>query len=126
MCYCFPETPPFLPIFGQRCLPRICSKELARNCSAGVSDQGVLPGFIDLGVAGKDAHTFFSPNPNTSVNAFIDYLYLMDADIIVRTRSSFSGTIVKIKGMSCHWALSGEDVPVSGVFVCLPAICQID
>lgn len=103
---------------------RIHSKEMARNCSTSVSDQGVLPGFIDLGVAGEDAHTAFSSNPNvTAVNAFIDYLYLMDADIIVRSGSSFSGTVADIKGLKCREALSAKDVPVSGLFVCLPAIC---
>lgn len=105
-------------------LPHIHSKDMARNCSIDAAEKGVLPGFVDLGVAGQDGHTAYSRNPETTaVNAFIDYLYLMDADIIVRSGSSFSGTVVKMKGMRCHKALSGVDVPVSGIFVCLPTIC---
>eukprot|EP00752_Nemacystus_decipiens_P012206 g10821.t1 len=84
------------------------SKEMARNCSIDVTEWGGLPGFVDLGIAAEDSHTQFSKNPNTTaINAFIDYLYLMDADVIVRTGSSFSGTVANVKGMKCHHMFVG-------------------
>ena len=97
---------------------------MARNCSKDIAEQGAFPGFVDLGVAGEDSHTAFSKNPNTTaINAFIDFLYLLDADIIVRNRSSFSGSVAKISGMKCVRFVSGDNQPDTGIFVCLPALC---
>ena len=97
---------------------------MARNCSKDVAEQGVFPGFVDLGVAGEDSHTAFSKNPDTTaVNAFIDYLYLLDAEIIVRTSSSFSGTVARISGMTCNKFVSGDNQLDMHIFVCLPALC---
>lgn len=97
---------------------------MARNCSIGVGEQGVLSGFVDLGVAAEDAHTEFSQNPTTTaVNAFVDYLYLLDADIVVRSGSSFSGTAVFMKGMRCHDAVSRGDLPGPPISVCVPVVC---
>lgn len=99
---------------------------MARNCSVSVAKHGVLPGLIDLGV-GDDGHTAYSKNPSAAaVSAFIDYLYLMDADIVVRSGSSFSGTVVRIKRMTCIRAPGVQPMlPTShsGLFVCLPPSC---
>eukprot|EP00903_Cladosiphon_okamuranus_P020134 g18487.t1 len=110
---------------GEHDTPIYISKEMARNCSISAADQGVIPGFIDLGV-GNDGHTAYSKNPSAAaVSAFIDYLYLMDADIIVRPGSSFSGTVVQIKGMGCTQAFPGVDSHASGpgLAVCMPPSC---
>lgn len=97
---------------------------MARNCSASAAEQGVLAGFLDLGITEDDSHTEFSKNPNiTAINALLDFLYLMDADIVVRARSSFSGSVIAIKGMECHRALLGPSIPVNGVYFCLSADC---
>ena len=96
---------------------------MARNCSRDIAEQGAFPGFVDLGVTGEDSHTAFSKNPNTTaINAFIDYLYLLDADIIVRTASSFSGTVARIRVMKCVRVVSGHNQPDKRIFGCLHAL----
>jgi len=66
-----------------------------------------MAGYVDLGIAETDAHTSFSKDPATTAsNAFLDFLFLMDAFIIVRTSSSFSGTVATIKGLECTNAKS--------------------
>ena len=98
---------------------------MARNCSKDIAEQGAFPGFVDVGVAEEDSHTAHSKNPNTTaINAFIDYLYLLDADIIVRTASSFSGTATRISGMKCERFVLGDNQPDMHIFVCLPALCR--
>ena len=83
------------------------SKGMTRNCSTSVVQQGTRAGFVDLGIAESDSHTEFSKDPTTTaMNAFIDYMSLMDASIIVRTGSSFSGTVAGLKGMECQDAQS--------------------
>lgn len=97
---------------------------MVRNCSVGAAEHSLLTGSVDLGVSESDAHTEFSKDPETAaLNAFIDFLSLMDASILVRTGSSFSGMIVAIKGLKCHGALPGVDLPVRDLFVCLPTAC---
>jgi len=78
------------------------SKGMARNCSAGAGDYGLKAGFVDLGIAPHESHTAFSKNPDTVVNAFIDFLYMMDAAVIVSTGSSFSFAVSEIKGYQHH------------------------
>ncbi|CAB1118918.1 unnamed protein product [Ectocarpus sp. CCAP 1310/34] len=104
------------------------SKTMARNCTVLAAtlaaEHKVGPGFVDLGIDDVDAHTTFSKNPKaTALNAFIDYLYLMDSSIIVQTGSSFSFTVASIKGMSCHGVAKPEGLPVKNLNVCLPADC---
>ena len=96
---------------------------MARNCSKDIAEQGAFPGFVDVGVAEEDSHTAHSKNPNTTaINAFIDYLYLLDADIIVRTASSFSGTVARNRGRKCARFVSGHNQPDKRIFGCLPAL----
>jgi len=92
---------------------------MARNCSQDAAEHNRLAGFVDLGVDPEDAHTKFSRNPNTVINAFIDYLFLMDATVIVRTRSSFSGTVARIKGLDCHSTINPH-LMVKEILVCQP------
>lgn len=97
---------------------------MARNFSTHAAEQGLRLGFVDLGLSDEDGHTAFSSDPiTTAMSAFIDYLYLMDADIIVRTGSSFSGTVVKIKGMQCTQVLRGQEMPVDHILVCTARNC---
>lgn len=92
---------------------------MARNCSQYAEDRNRFAGYVDLGVDPEDAHTKFSRNPNTVINAFIDYLFLMDATVIVRTRSSFSGTVARIKGLNCHSSINPH-LTVREMLVCQP------
>ncbi|CAN0245335.1 unnamed protein product [Scytosiphon promiscuus] len=102
------------------------SKSMSRNCTSDAAADGELrAGFVDLGIADSDAHTNFSKDPKLSaVSAFIDYLFLMDAAMIVRSRSSFSGTAAKIKGLECRSAPAGEDhAATKGLTMCMPRDC---
>lgn len=97
---------------------------MSRNCTSDAAGSMVTAGFVDLGIADSDAHTNFSKDPKlTAVSAFIDYLFLMDAAMIVRTRSSFSGTAAKIKGLDCQAVPAGEDQAVNGLTMCMPRGC---
>ncbi len=102
---------------------RLCSKSMTRNFSASLAEHGIMAGFVDLGIAESDAHTNFSKDPaTTATNAFIDFLSLMDASIIVRTGSSFSGTVATIKRLKCE----GVQPHVQGspdLFICFPRVC---
>ena len=76
------------------------SKVMARDCAtaAAEDDDNVEVGFVDLGIAPDESHTAVSSNPDTAVNAFIDFLCMMDAAVVVSTGSSFSTAIAIIKG----------------------------
>lgn len=84
------------------------SKDLARECIAKMAVNGLHGGQIDLG---GDTHTEFSHDPNGSMNAFLDLLTLIDATVIVRTGSSFSGVVVTIRDMSCKAVLDTALTP---------------
>lgn len=73
---------------------------MARDCAtaAAEDDDNVEVGFVDLGIAPDESHTAVSSNPDTAVNAFIDFLCMMDAAVVVSTGSSFSTAIAIIKG----------------------------
>ncbi|CAM9898262.1 unnamed protein product [Ectocarpus fasciculatus] len=100
------------------------SKSMSRNCSALAAEYKIQSGFVDLGIADTDAHTGYSTNPDaTALNAFIDYLYLMDSSFIVQTGSSFSYTVASIKGARCRGVPKAKDTPVKSLNICLPANC---
>ena len=69
---------------------------------------------------GGETHTEFSDDPNASMNAFLDYLSLLDATVMVRTGSSFSGTVAMIKGMSCK-GVPDTVLSPRGLQVCTPS-----
>lgn len=78
-------------------------------------------GFVDLGVSAGDAHTSFSANPNkTAHNAFIDFFMLLDAAVVIRTGSSFSGMAVDLNDFVCSRAEVSAELPVSGMLLCGP------
>ncbi|CAB1104555.1 unnamed protein product [Ectocarpus sp. CCAP 1310/34] len=100
------------------------SKTMSRNCTALAAENKIQSGFVDLGIADSDAHTGYSANPDaTALNAFIDYLYLMDSSIIVQTGSSFAFTVASIKGTSCRGAPKTKGAPVRSLYICLPNDC---
>ncbi|CAM9750176.1 unnamed protein product [Ectocarpus sp. 13 AM-2016] len=100
------------------------SMSMARNCSAAAAGRKMLPGLVDVGVPVGDAHTTFSAHPKiAALKAFADFLYILDAEVVVRTASSFSGTAVEMKGMNCFEAKVSVEMPISGLYVCVPAGC---
>ncbi|CAB1096839.1 unnamed protein product [Ectocarpus sp. CCAP 1310/34] len=108
----------FPPFFRSR------SKSMARNCTALAAEHDVTAGFVDLGIDDLDAHTTFSKNPNaTALNAFIDYLYLMDSSVIIQTGSSFSSTVARVKSLKCREVEHPPELPVKRLNVCLPHDC---
>lgn len=96
---------------------------MARNCSADAAEHDIQAGYVDLGVAPSDVHTHNIHNPDTAVSAFLDFLLLMDASVIVRTKSSFSGMICSIKGLKCYDTHNHE--LSTRMVVCLPQVCTI-
>lgn len=94
---------------------------MARNCTAEAVKRDMQAGYVDLGVVEGNAHTSFSSDPKkTARNAFVDFLLLLDAEVVVRTGSSFSGMAVNMKGLVCSVASVSVETPVSGVYVCVP------
>lgn len=88
----------------------------------------IRTGFVDLGIAEVDAHTNFTSTPEkTTLNAFIDYLFLMDATTIVRSGSSFSGTVAMFKGFECRKPRVESKLPMTrmftGLLVCMAPGC---
>lgn len=74
------------------------------------------------GLTDGEVHTMYSHNAElAAVNAFSQYLFLMDAAGIIRPNSTFSGTVCHIRGLKC------ESKPVKSlpteIFVCLPDDC---
>ncbi|CAM9261505.1 unnamed protein product [Ectocarpus sp. 13 AM-2016] len=115
----FHEDVPMTPVYISS-----NSKSMSRNCTALAAEHGIGSGFVDLGIDDVDAHTDFSRNPEaTALNAFIDYLYLMDASIVVQTGSSFSSTVASIKGFICRTKGNPEEMPVLDLKICMPADC---
>lgn len=99
----------------------LCSKSMARNCSAEAELRNMRAGFVDLGVSARDAHTSFSTNPNkTAHDAFVDFFMLLDAAVVIRTGSSFSGMAVDLNGFVCSTAGVSAELPVSGMLICGP------
>lgn len=92
------------------------SKDLARQCIADMAANGIDGRQIDMG---SGTHTEFNSNPDASLNAFLDFMSLMDAAVIVRTGSSFSGMIVTMRGLTCRMVLDTVLTP-RRLVVCTP------
>ncbi|CAM9873547.1 unnamed protein product [Ectocarpus sp. 12 AP-2014] len=100
------------------------SKSMASNCTALAAQHTIRAGYIDLGVSDNDAHTAFSKDPGTTaLNAFIDYLYLMDASVIVQTGSSFPSTVASMKGSKCRVLPLNQPMPMKRMVICSSADC---
>lgn len=86
------------------------------------ADDGVEASFVDLGLQASDMHTGHSSRANVAaLNAFLDFLLLLDATVIVRTGSSFSGTVCVIKGLKCiRSTIAGFSTAIN---ICLPTNC---
>ena len=101
------------------------SKAMSSECTVEAAANGIMTGHIDLGLSASDAHTWFSTKPSlTALNAFLDYLFLMDSAAIIRTSSSFSGTVTKIKAMECH-EMVYDILPGRLLYLCLPGDCSV-
>eukprot|EP00904_Undaria_pinnatifida_P001892 jgi/Undpi1/11703/HiC_scaffold_36.g13998.m1 len=99
------------------------SKRMAKECTLEAADHHIVMGHVDLGLDESDAHTGYSKNPErTAVSAFLDFLFLLDSKIIVRTGSSFSGTVAGIKGLRCH-STTYDLLPKRPVAICIPSDC---
>ncbi|CAM9302049.1 unnamed protein product [Ectocarpus sp. 8 AP-2014] len=91
------------------------SKDLARECIADMAADGLHGGQIALG---GETHTYF-PDEDASMNAFLDFMSLIDATAIVRTGSSFSGMVVAIRDMACKAVLDTVLTP-RRLAICTP------
>lgn len=72
-----------------------------------------------MGLGPGDSHTYYSQHPHAAINAFMDYVLLLDATVLVRSGSSFSGTVAKMKDMICQTALN-VTLGHSRLYVCTP------
>ena len=96
---------------------------MADDCTLEAANDDIVMGHVDMGLNASDAHTAFSKKPlETALGAFLDFLFLMDSTVIVRTASSFSGTVADMKGMHCHQQVY-DSLPKRHVFICLPSDC---
>ena len=76
---------------------------MAKNCTLEAADQHTVMGHVEMGLDSSDVHTAFSKHPlQTALSAFLDFLFMMDSAVIVRTSSSFSGTVADKKGFHCR------------------------
>lgn len=97
---------------------------MARNCSSFARDQDIGAGFVDLGIGPGESHTKFSTNPDTVVNAFIDFLYMVDAAVVVSTGSSFSLAVAEIKGYRVLKVAERDSIEmVESLYLCIPRYC---
>lgn len=96
---------------------------MAKDCAVEAAKHDIGMGHVDLGLSSRDAHTKFSHNPiQTAIGAFLDFFFLLDATVIVRTSSSFSGTVCNIKGLKCHGRVY-DNLPKRVLYRCLPSDC---
>lgn len=94
---------------------------MARNCSAEAVQRDMQAGYVDFGVTEGNAHTSFSLDPKkTARSAFVDFLLLVDAEVVVRTSSSFSGMAADMKGLVCSVASVTVETSISKLYVCVP------
>lgn len=109
-----------LPILSYA-VSHACSIDMERTCSELAAPEVNLV-FVDMGLADNDVHTAFSANPEAASNAFVDFLFLMDATFIVRSKSSFSGVVCSIKGLRCQGSRS-PDLVARHITLCMPRLC---
>ena len=96
---------------------------MAKDCTVEAASHDIVMGHVDMGLNSSDAHTAHSANPlQTALGAFLDFFFLLDATVIVRTGSSFSGTVAKIKGMHCERKVY-DALAERTMFLCLPSQC---
>lgn len=107
-----------MPFFGH-------SKNVARSCIKDLAESGVTGRQVDMGLGPEEAHIEFSLNPNATINAFLDYMFLLDATAIIYSGSSFSGTITMMRGLTCLPSPNSDLLPHQ-LYVCTPdnALCQ--
>lgn len=99
------------------------SIDMERNCTSWGAPYGIDLVFTDVGLAAGDTHTMYTGHPElVALASFLDFLYLMDAQVIIRTASSFSGTVARIKGMRCQLTV---DTLGRGMQMCLPVGCAV-
>lgn len=97
---------------------------MAKSCTVEAAKHDLVMGYVDLGLNSSDAHTQHSQNPlQTALGAFLDFFFLLDSTVIVRTGSSFSGTVARIKGLNCQRKVY-DSLPDRALFVCLPSDCS--
>ena len=76
---------------------------------------------MDMGLSADEAHTSFNGNRDSAINAFLDYMFMMDAKALIRTGSSFSGTVVHIRGLVCQKMTSTDNqLSERGLAACVP------
>lgn len=78
---------------------------------------------VDMGLTADEAHTSHNKtgNSDSAINAFLDYMFMMNAKAIIRTGSSFSGTVVNIRRMGCFRTGSPDNVLLErGLVSCTP------
>lgn len=76
-----------------------------------------------MGLTADEAHTSHNKadNSDSAINAFLDYMFMMNAKAIIRTGSSFSGTVVNIRGLVCLRTGSPDNVlSERGLVSCVP------
>ena len=96
---------------------------MAKDCTVEASKHDIVMGHVDMGLDSSDAHTAHSQNPlQTALGAFLDFFFLLDATVIIRTGSSFSGTVTSIKELKCQRRVY-ETLPKRLMFLCLPSDC---
>lgn len=96
---------------------------MAEDCTIEAANRDIAMGHVDMGLNSTDAHTAYSETPlKTALSTFLDFFFLLDSTVIVRTGSSFSGTVAKIKGLRCRRQVY-EALPKRALFICLPSDC---
>ncbi|CAM9748754.1 unnamed protein product [Ascophyllum nodosum] len=81
------------------------STSLGSSCIADLAEHGIKGVQVDMGLTADEAHTSHNgTNLESTINAFLDYMFLMDAKAIIRTGSSFSGTVTSNRGLTCRSA----------------------
>lgn len=96
---------------------------MVNNCSVH-SPADFTVAFVEKGDANADVFGNASVDTRNASNPFVDYLFLMDAKFIVRSGSSFSGSVCSIKGLRCQQSTS-VDLIARRVILCLPEVCDI-
>ena len=97
---------------------------MAIDCEA--SNPDIIMGYVDMGLTSRDAHTKHSHDPlKTALGAFLDFIFLLDATVIVRTGSSFSRTACNIKALECHRGVY-YTLAKRTLYRCLPSDCNLN